>query len=94
LYVTIQTLPNTLHIRCHCDFELAVVSIIGIEIDIRSVVILAMAMLLWIAHPGCPEYLRSELERRVRSLPSSFLLLHVAGEVFVNADVFQGLVSD
>jgi hypothetical protein len=78
-----------LHIHCHYDFELAVASIIGIEIDILSVVILAMVMLLWTAHPGCPEHAKPELERRVRSLPSSFLLPPVAGEVFVDADVCQ-----
>jgi hypothetical protein len=89
LYVTILTLPNTLHIHCHYDLELAVASIIDIEIDIISVVILATAMLLWTADPGWPEHVKPELERRVRSLPSSFLLPPVAGELFVNADVYQ-----
>lgn len=89
MYVTILTLPNTLHIHCRCDFELAVASTIGIEIGILSVDILAMAMLLWTAHPGCPEHVKPELERHVRSLLSFFLLSPVADELFVNADVCQ-----
>jgi hypothetical protein len=89
LYVTILTLPNTSHIHCDCNFELAVAFIICIEIDILSFVILAMAMLLWTAYPGCPEHGKPELERRVRFLPSSFLLPPVAGELIVNGDRCQ-----
>ncbi|KAF7511454.1 hypothetical protein GJ744_004643 [Endocarpon pusillum] len=46
-----------------------------------------MAMSLWTAHPDCPEHLKPELERRVRSLPSSFLLPPIANEVFDNPNV-------
>ena len=53
-----------------------------------------MAMSLWTAHPDCPEHLKSELERRVRSLPSFFLLPPIAGEVFINPDVCQERLQD
>jgi hypothetical protein len=44
---------------------------------------------LWRAHPECPEHVKAELETRVRSLPSSFLLAPVDGEVFQNKDLSQ-----
>jgi hypothetical protein len=46
-----------------------------------------MAAPLWTAHPDCPEHVKTDLEARVRSLPSSFLNVPVAGEVFDSADV-------
>jgi hypothetical protein len=48
-----------------------------------------MATPLWIAHPDCPEHIKSELEARVRSFPASFLLPLIAGEVFENPDTCQ-----
>jgi hypothetical protein len=48
-----------------------------------------MAMPLWTAHPDCPQHVKIELETRVRSFPSSFLLAPVDGEVFENADLCQ-----
>jgi hypothetical protein len=48
-----------------------------------------MASSLWTAHPECPEHLKSDLEARVRALPSSFLLRPVAGEVFDDVDLCQ-----
>ena len=42
---------------------------------------------LWTAHPDYPEHVKIELETRVRSLPPSFLLAPINGEVFENADV-------
>ena len=83
------TLSNTLYIYSHRDFELAVASTIGIEIDILGVVVISMAMLSWTTHPDCPDYIKPELERRICSLLSSFLLAPVADEVFVDADVCQ-----
>ena len=46
-----------------------------------------MATSLWTAHPDCPEHVKAELEARVRSFPSSFLLAPTPGEVFDNPDV-------
>jgi hypothetical protein len=48
-----------------------------------------MATMLWRAHPECPEHVKAELETRVRSFPSSFLLAPVDGELFQNADICQ-----
>ena len=48
-----------------------------------------MATVLWLAHPECPEHAKAELELRVRSLPSSFLVAPVDGEVFENAALCQ-----
>ena len=44
---------------------------------------------LWTAHSDCPEHVKIELEARVRSLPPSFLLLLIAGEVFEGPDTCQ-----
>jgi hypothetical protein len=49
----------------------------------------AMASFLWTAHSEFPEHLKKNLEARVRSLPSSYLLRPVAGEVFENSDLCQ-----
>ncbi|ERF71028.1 hypothetical protein EPUS_03308 [Endocarpon pusillum Z07020] len=48
-----------------------------------------MATPLWTAHPECPEHVKAQLEARVRSFPSSFLLAPVDGEVFENPDICQ-----
>jgi hypothetical protein len=48
-----------------------------------------MATLLWTAHPDWPEHVKAELEARIRSFSSSFLLAPADGEVFDNADVYQ-----
>jgi hypothetical protein len=48
-----------------------------------------MATVLCLAHPECPEHVKAELELRVRSLPSSFLVAPVDGEVFENAALCQ-----
>jgi hypothetical protein len=48
-----------------------------------------MATVLWRAHPEYPEHVKAELETRVRSFSSSFLLAPVDGELFQNADTCQ-----
>jgi hypothetical protein len=48
-----------------------------------------MASFLWTAHSKCPEHRKPDLKARVRSLPSSYLLHPVAGEVFKNLDLCQ-----
>jgi hypothetical protein len=44
---------------------------------------------LWIAHPKCPEHVKTGLETCVQSFTPSFLLAPIGGEVFENADVSQ-----
>jgi hypothetical protein len=46
-------------------------------------------MAQWTAHPDCPKHLKPELEKRVKSLPSSFLVAPETGEVFENANLCQ-----
>jgi hypothetical protein len=48
-----------------------------------------MATVMWLAHSECPEHVKAELELRVRSLPSSFLVAPVDGEIFENAALYQ-----
>jgi hypothetical protein len=55
--------------------------------------IVTIAAPLWTAHPDCPEHVKTDLEARVRSLPSS-LNVPVAGEVFDNADICQERLQD
>jgi hypothetical protein len=46
-----------------------------------------MAAQLWNAHPACPEHVKADLEARVRSFPSYYLLAPIAGEVFDNVEL-------
>jgi hypothetical protein len=48
-----------------------------------------MASFIWTAHSECSEHLKTDLEERVESLLSSYLLRPVAGEVFENPDLCQ-----
>jgi hypothetical protein len=46
-----------------------------------------MATQLWSAHPACPEHIKADLEARIRSFPSSYLLAPITGEVFNNVEL-------
>jgi hypothetical protein len=69
------------------NFELAVASQIGLEIEFSELYFLAMATVPWTAHPHCPTHLRREVEARVRAFPLTFLKEPVSGEVFDNIEL-------
>jgi hypothetical protein len=73
LYVPFLCIPIFCHLADLLIFDLAVAQI--------------TTMAQWTAHPDCPAHVKAGLEARVRSLPPSYLLAPITGEVFENVQL-------